>query len=216
MDNVNAVAAEMAREFKQWMIGTNHESGSVLPKDRFEESPERNYNVKNAKIRKFLQYEEQKLGINLGWTDDAEPSTGLKVARFFFARSAGNGEPIRFGETIAMGYGRSPSFLHYEHRTVGINLGWSGSPVFEWQVWGGKSGQPVNVREYFAIYNTKAEADLGKGEFLIFFDRTVGGDIGWPSSQTWADKAKDIGRDLLDKAAKEAAKAAVKALLSSG
>jgi hypothetical protein len=27
---------------------------------------------------------------------------------------------------------------------------------------------------------------------LIYFDRTFGGNIGWPNSQTWWDQAKDM------------------------
>jgi hypothetical protein len=66
------------------------------------------------------------------------------------------------------------------------------------------------VRKYWAIYNTKSEG----GEVFMFFDRTVGGDIGWPSSQTWGTQLKDMGIDLAESAAKEAGKEAVKALIS--
>ena len=99
-------------------------------------------------------------------------------------RNGKSEEPIRFGETIALGNGGDPSFLRYEERTVGINLGWSKTPVFEWKLLGGKIGDPVHTQEWIAIYNPNPE----DGECLIFFDRTVGGDIGWPSSKTWGQQ----------------------------
>ncbi|HVQ91931.1 MAG TPA: hypothetical protein VMU51_12930 [Mycobacteriales bacterium] len=209
MTTVEAAAEKLAEHYKQWMIGTD-QSGFVLPKARFTDSASRSYNLKNARIRKFLQHEKQTFGINLGWTDDAEPETGRKVARWFFARSGPDTGPIKFGETIAIGNGMDPSFIHYEHRTVGINLSWSNTPVFEWKILGGKPGQPVEVHKYWAIFNTKSEG----GEVFIFFDRTVGGDIGWPSSKTWGAQLKDLGMDLAESAAKQAGKAAVTALLS--
>jgi hypothetical protein len=170
--------------YKQWMIGATKPRSPVLPKETFKENPERNYNLKGKAIRKYLQHEKQTFGINLGWTDNATNETGNKVARWFFVRNGQSEEPIRFGETIALGNGGDPSFLRYEERPVGINLGWSKTPVFEWKLLGGKIGDPVYTQEWIAIYNSKAE----NGECLIFFDRTVGGDIGWPSSKTWGEQ----------------------------
>jgi hypothetical protein len=39
---------------------------------------------------------------------------------------------------------------------------------------------------WLAIYNKRA------ADCLIYFDRSVGGDIGWSSSQTWTDQLGDI------------------------
>jgi hypothetical protein len=141
--------------------------------------------VKNKVARKFLQHEQQTFGINLGWTDDAEPQTERKVARWFFPRRGHDTQGIRYGEIIALGNGEQPSFIRYEHRTVGVNLGWSESPVFEWKILGGKPGELVRTGEWVALFNMRSESH---GECLIYFDRTVGGDIGWPSSKTWSDQ----------------------------
>jgi hypothetical protein len=46
------------------------------------------------------------------------------------------------------------------------------------------------------------------GEFLIYFDRTVGGDIGWPSSSTLGDQLKAL-------AIKEGVPVAKKAVLAA-
>lgn len=173
----------------QWMLDPNHHHHSLLPKAQFAGPVDRNYNLKNQRARRFLQWEEQTLGINLGWTDDAAPQTATKVARWFFARAADNQSPLRYGEAIALGYGKSPSYIHYEQRTVGINLAWSEQPKFEWKLLGGQVGQPARSGDWTAIYNQRV------GDCLIYFDRTVGGDIGWPSSQTWSDQ---IGDAVLD------------------
>ncbi|MGI9098148.1 MAG: hypothetical protein ACR2H2_06590 [Solirubrobacteraceae bacterium] len=190
-------AAETAAHWKQWIIGADVRGRPVLPKHDFGGPKDRSYNLKNSKVRKFLQWERQTFGINLGWTDDAEPETGRKVARWFFARAGNSNEPIKYGESIAIGNGNDPSFIYYNHRDIGINLSYSNSPVFEWQLLGGPLKTPVKTGEWLAIFNERSEG----GEPLLFFDRTRGGDIGWPSSRTWSDQAKGIAI----RAAKDAA-----------
>ena len=164
---------------------------ALRPKPVFDGRADRNYNLKNKRVRKFLQWEEQTFGINLGWTDDAEPATATKVMRWFIARNGHGDRPVRYGETIALGYGIKPSFIRNAHRDVGIDLEWSDTPVFEWKLLGGKHGEEVTTGQWFAIYNTRSR------ECLLHFDRTVGGDIGWPSSRSWGDQLEDRIRDAV-------------------
>ncbi len=185
---------------KQWTFGGGTKGTALRQKERFDVHPDRNYTLKSRDPRKFLQHEKQRAGINLGWTDDAEPSTAAKVRRWFLNRREGSSEPITYGEPVALGNGGSPSYIRYKTRSMGINLDWSDAPIFEWRLMGGKVGSPVKTGEYLGIYN-----DASK-EFLIYFDRTAGGDIGWPSSQTWWDQ----GKDRVKKAAKKAAEDYVK------
>ena len=187
--------AEVLGEMIQWKFSNPAKPTVLLPKPVFAGPADRNYNLKNGKVRKFLQHEEQSVGINLGWTEDAEPETGKKVARWFFARKSGGDKPLRYGETVALGNGMKPSFIRYKERPVGINLDWSDGPVYEWRLAGGELGQPADPSKYLAIYNEKA------GEFFIYFDRTAGGDIGWPSSKTWGGQLSDA---LLEQAKKKA------------
>lgn len=70
---------------------------------------------------------------------------------------------------------------------MGINLNWSDRPVYEWQILGGRQDVAVETQKWVAIVNLKA---AGGGEPLIYFDRTRGGDIGWPSSNTWGEQLK--------------------------
>ena len=206
---------KIAGYYKQWLLGAGSPRELVRPKNKFEEHPERNYNLKNKQYIKFLQHEEQFHGINLGWTDDATNETGKKVSRWFFTRSGQGNGPLTYGETVAVGYGISPSYIYYKHRPVGINLDWSQRPVFEWKLLGGKMGEPVYTHDLIAIYNEKPTAG---GECLIHFDRTAGGDIGWPTSKTWVtvfgEQALKELQKVFGEAVKELEVAALKALMS--
>ncbi|WP_181774952.1 hypothetical protein [Amycolatopsis pittospori] len=197
--NVDTVAGQLADSYKQWVFGAEKRR-PLMPQHAFKEGSDRNYNLKGTEPRKFLQWEEQDFGINLGWTDDASPSTGVRVSRWFAARPGGATAQVKYGEPIALGYGKSPSFIRYENRTFGINLGWSKTPVFEWRLLGGVTGRPVECGDRLAIHNAKAGSADVPG-VLIHFDRTVGGDIGWPDSQSWWDQVKDklpgIAKDAL-------------------
>jgi len=189
--------ADVLEELKQWKVNRPSKPSRLLPKSGFGGPADRSYTLKNGKVRKFLQHEEQSVGINLGWTDDAEPSTAAKVARWFFARSGASDKPLVYGETLAIGNGGSPSFIRNKKRTAGVDLDWSTTPVFEWKLVGGEPGTTIDPADYLAIYNEKA------GEFLIFFNRTAGGDIGWPSSKTWGEQIPDV---VVEKAKKRAEK----------
>jgi hypothetical protein len=195
-----AAVESLADDLKQWMIGS---AGTLQPKRKFDGRPERNFNLRGLKLDKYLQHEEQRFGINLGWTDDASAKTAAKVTRWFFARESSDDGALRYAETVALGNGGDPSFVRYENRTVGVNLGWSKTPVYEWKIVGGTAGTPVQAGQKVALFNEKAN------ECLIYFDRTAGGDIGWPTSQRWEDQLKS----LAVKAGKEAAKKAVLAAL---
>ena len=203
---------ELVEEYKQWSIGSN-KAGNVLPKARFEDAPDRSYTLKGRIPRKFLQYEKQQFGINLGWTDDASPATGRHVARWFFTLQGNANRPIRYGDVIALANGKGDSFLRYADRDFGINLNWSKSPVFEWQLLGGPTGQPVARGPYLAIYNRKVK------RFFVHFDRNVGGNIGWDDSQRWEDDLLDQAwqqvKQLVAEYGDEAVRAAVVAALAA-
>jgi hypothetical protein len=177
-------AQTAAGYLKQWMFDPNHAHHLLYAKSSFSGPVSRNTNLKNSMERRFLQWESQTFGINLGWSDDASPETAVAVSRWFFTRSDTT-RPIRYGDRIALGYGKSPSYIRYADRTFGINLAWSSTPRYEWKLLGGKLGQEVRSGDWLAIYNTVTKQPL------ISFDRTVGADIGWPNSETW-------GRQVLD------------------
>lgn len=202
LTTTNEDVAQLAREFTQWFLAGG-KAGPVQPKATFAQNPERNFSLKGSVPRKFLQWEKQTFGINLGWTDNASPDTGKRVSRWFVDRPGTASGPIRYGELVSLGYGITPSFLHYAHRTVGINLDWSDNAVFEWKLLGGAIGAEINTRAPVAIYNSKAGSAASPGSFLMHFDRTVGGDIGWPDSRTWGEQLGSFGTGLAWSAAKK-------------
>lgn len=194
--NVKAVITK----YRQWKFDAPDSSRTNLrSKNSFGGPADRNYNLFNNDERRYLQWEKQTWGINIGWTDDATSNTAIKVRRWFFDNRGPDTQPIHYGETIALGNGGDPSFLRYAERTVGINLKWSDDPVHEWRILGGRIGAPVLTGDSVAIFNEVAN------DFFIFFDRSLGGDIGWPTSQTFGEQLSDIAK----KAAMDAAKTAL-------
>ncbi|QEG33769.1 hypothetical protein [Bythopirellula goksoeyrii] len=180
-------SSQALAQYKQWMIGANN-TGKVthgLPKGPLADAQ---YNLKGLVPRKFLQYEKQGTfgGINLGWTDNASASTATKSAKWYFVATTDGSAPVvggslHFGDPIALawGSGKKP-YVKYSKRNVGINLNWSSKPSFEWAVLGGVPGSEVRRGEDVVIlFNLKHRQPM------MYFDRTVGGHIGWPDSRTW-------------------------------
>ena len=169
---------DIPSQYKQWMVGANSR-GTITP------APGNYYNLKGLKNRKFFQYEKQGAGrgINLGWTNNATALTAKTKGKWFFHRPGGDKSPLVYGEPIAIAWyrGRSKSnYIRYASRTIGINLDWSKRPVFEWTIFGGKLGEPVRVgQDRVILYNKKHCRPM------IYFNRTAGGDIGWPDSKRW-------------------------------
>ncbi len=200
MSDATAVVESAIERFREWELAGGRFQGpqEVLPLSSWSETTDRRYNLKSKSQLKFLQWEEQALGINLGYTDNATPETARKVARWFFRRNGSGTGPILYGEAVAMGYGTSPSFYKYENRTVGVNIANTGTPSYEWRLIGGPGtgGKPVKTGEWLAIYN-----DVER-DFLIYFNRDVGVDLGWPDSKTWAQQAtgwvKKAGQEAVE------------------
>jgi hypothetical protein len=82
----------------------------------------------------------------------------------------------------------------------GINLEWTNNPVYEWRIFraDGEKGKPIPTDSPVAIANDKVEPEA---DFLIYFDRPVGADVGWTTSPTFWDT-------VLDEAGKKAVAAA--------
>jgi hypothetical protein len=202
-DSLDQVA-QLAEKYKQWSIGAG-EPGQVFGKSRFEDHPERSYTLKNSRPRKFLQYEHQTWGINLGWTEDASSESAKRVARWFFTRNGARTGPITFGETIALANGKGGFWLHYAEREFGIDLEWFGQATFAWTILGGKVGQPPPRGQYLAVYNEKIRL------FFVEFDRDISGDLGWSDSKAWLDQFGDKFVERIGEYGKAAAEKAIHA-----
>lgn len=195
--------AEVAAELKQWRIFLPGTGAQLRQKAEFGVKRERNFALYGKVPDRYLQHEDQMYGINLGWTDDDSTATRTKVTRWFVDRSGTGDGPVLFGERIALGNGGDPSFIRYADRFVGVNLDWSTKPVYEWRFVGGTPGTPIEDGATVAIYNDAAGSDASPGNFLIYFDRTRGGDLGWPDSKTWWEQARSKIGSLAGNAAKE-------------
>ncbi|MCF4121998.1 hypothetical protein L1785_13520 [Antribacter sp. KLBMP9083] len=109
------------------------------------------YDLLNEYTLQRLIYRRREYGINLDWAelDPGSPSPSFYVARGF----AGAG-PINYNEPVAIGI-RDGGYLRYGSQEYGINLRWSGSPVYEWRLVSEdinllgtpvRLGQPVGLR----------------------------------------------------------------------
>lgn len=166
----------------QWKFGSAAGASQINALNEFSEHNAACVNLHNRESGVYLQWEKQTLGINLGWTDHADADTATRTARWFLRRESADTAPVKYGERLALGYGTKPSFYHYEHRQVGINLGNVAAPAYEWIIIGGALGSPVKVGEMVGIYNVNVETDAGSGDFMVRHYRDNAGNIGWTSS----------------------------------
>src|SRR4029077_449618 len=98
---------------KRCMCAPNPPHPPLRAKPTFDGPADRNTNMKNSHERKFLQWEKQTFGITLGAASDATTARGVRVWSWFFTRPANDSPPIRYGQSIALGYGISPSYIYY-------------------------------------------------------------------------------------------------------
>ena len=162
---------------KQWMLDPNHQHRPLRPMTPFSSPDDHTHSLLNQRTRTFLR-RQQTSGVHLG-------ETAATVTRWFFTRASEDHSPLRYGEPVAMGYGTNPAYLHCQRHSVGADLAWSDQPSFEWELLGRGSGQPARSGDWLALYNRE------RGDCLTYFEHAVGGDIGWPSSETWSGPPRD-------------------------
>ena len=157
------------------------------------------YNLFCTMNGKFLTYVNVNFGFNAGFKAQGDNKTHFRLPD-------GQEREILSGESVALGIGGKPSFVKYAHRTVGPNLQYVNDPVYEWRIFGADSelGRPIPENTPVALVNDKVEPTP---DFLVYFKRPAGADIGWTSSQGWWDQIVDWA----EKNAVEAAIAAIKA-----
>jgi hypothetical protein len=124
------------------------------------------YGLKNNVIGKRIAYGERDAGVNLVWVaSDAGPNITL-------IRASGARDVIKHGDFFAIRI-KGGKHLRYQKRTVGVNLGWSDAPLEEWQIVGGKEGDPVTLQQPLALKN-KVEDDV-----LVYAVREFGINFRW-------------------------------------
>ena len=137
------------------------------------------YNVTNSEA---LCYGERTWGINLRWCDPA------KSENVRFVRQGGGNGPIVFDEPIAI-HVRGGSFLVHQSGRRGINLGWSDSPRYEWQIKTDKGapGSSVKAGTLVGLYNAV------ENDFLMYEQRDWGINLKWLGD---SGKHQELSRGL--------------------
>ena len=148
---ITSAADDMSTAAKDWkLLGSGSEVTSST-----------GYCFHNKTLGQSIKYGKRGSlgGINLVWDKAAN------LTNTHFENESGQG-PIKYGEKIALKIdGIKTPYVRYEKRNIGINLTWSGEPIFEWVIVGGKEGDPVKVGETFALINTFEK------DFLVYAKR---------------------------------------------
>lgn len=152
---------------------------------------EQQYRLYNETLGQTLRCGERKYGINLVWTNihsDSEFSFHLKSK----AR-----EPLQSGQTVAIrvrNYKGEGGYLRFKRREYGINLVWSNEPVYEWEVRGDDTRQPIRLSEKIGLFNRNVEFV----DYMVYYPREYGVNLKW-----WHDvpererdkRIKALGKD---------------------
>ncbi|MGH8574229.1 MAG: hypothetical protein ACREX8_16880, partial [Gammaproteobacteria bacterium] len=111
----------MAQRFDWAVAGRTDNPAPVEPENQH------TYDLFNITTAEALKYGERPVGINLVWTD---PDSSDNVR---FAIKSGGSDALRYFQPIGINI-RGGGWLVHKVRDYGINLGWSESPRFEWEL----------------------------------------------------------------------------------
>jgi hypothetical protein len=107
--------------------------------------PEQSFSLYTSPPGQFVVYGRREYGINLDWAKRKQQRDYGAPANFTLSRASGTSEPIKYGEAVALRE-QTGGYIYYKPRKYGINLEFSGQPVYEWEVRGGRTGTPVTGR----------------------------------------------------------------------
>ena len=133
--------------------------------------------LRNLYTGQCIVYSTQRYGINLGW------SLGPPIGSIRLVAQDGS---LAFNERVAIevtGHG----FVRYEVRDNGINLGWSDSEVYEWEVHGDGLTPSLGHRMRVALWNRV------EGDYLVYSRRSRGINLRWSED---ADARPSLARHL--------------------
>ena len=128
--------------------------------------PSARVTLRNTKENKSLRFGERENGIELVW-DNATDLGNVRVQR-----QSGGASAIAYATPVALRFDTG-GYLRYANRSTGINLDWSATPRFEWEITGGPPGTPVRLNRPAALLNTT------HGDHLIYDERPEGINLRW-------------------------------------
>jgi hypothetical protein len=150
--------------------------------------PDGSFGLKNTSAGKMLVFQRRTKGIDLAWRTPDNFSGAINFVRRSKSESA-----IKYGEPIAIHVYRG-GYLRYRQGQYGIDLGWSRTPVYEWQFTGGRPGKPVrtwigprNIRQ--GLYNKTRKA------WLVYAAHNHGVGLNWHQKAN-AQYGKRVPKDL--------------------
>jgi len=128
------------------------------------------YGLLNTEVDRYVVYGEREWGINLVWRKEFWRA-------MWFQRQDGQGNPIRYGDRVALAFGYGGEYVRYGQRRWGINLVWSRDPVYEWELTGGPTGTPIQYQDNrFGLFNRTMN------DHVVYCERFWGINLSWPSS----------------------------------
>jgi hypothetical protein len=189
----NIVVPETVRV---WKIGVDQ--GNVLSWNNYTNN--QGYHLFCTTNGEFLTYVDINFGFHIGWKAQGDNKTHFRLPD-------GQEREILSGEPLALGIGGSPSFVKSASRNVGPDLEYVKDPAYEWRIFGADSelGKPIPQNTPVALLNDKVKP---APDFLVFFKREAGADVGWTTSKGWWGQVADFA----EKHAVEGAVALIKAL----
>ena len=127
------------------------------------------YVLRNATLGKLLGYGQREYGINLIWDAPLPVDDG----NIRFESPEGEGKLMQ-GQPVAL-FVRNGGYLYYKEREYGINLEFSTSPKYEWQVLVPRDHRtkPAQLGTMVALYNTEIKA------FVVYCEREYGINLRW-------------------------------------
>ena len=148
--------------------------------------PGQSFSLYTSPPGEFVVYGRRDYGINLVWAKRKEQRDYGAPANFTVSRASGTSESINYGEAIALREQRG-GYIHYKKRDYGINLEFSGQPVYEWEVRGGRTGTPVVQRKegdspsnisdvVISLYNRRINC------YVVYAERKYGINLVWKGS----------------------------------
>ena len=185
------MTADIPEVVKIWKIGGG--SGKLSAINNYQDN--HGANLFCTKNNKYLSWKKMPVGINLDFISQAT------VKKVHFKLPDGKERPILSGEMVAFGIGGGEAYLQYAERDLGVNLKWNKKPIFEWKLYSGPAGSPIEYGAPVAIVNIRVKP---AADFLIYFDRPAGhADVGWTTSpQFWNNLANAAIKKGLEAAKK--------------
>ncbi len=153
---VQGISDSKATEWKAMPSGGSLTSGGL-------------FDLLDTHANSYVKYGERDWGINLVWSSSA-PGNVAKLVK------AGGGT-LKYGDRVALNF-KSGGYVKYESRRWGINLVWSSTPVYEWEVRGGTTGNAVPKGTAVRLFNAT------ENDNLVYCRRPVGINLGWAKDCT--------------------------------